>query len=150
MSVTHVPVDYVAGFTDPLVGHYVDSRHYMLTFPFQYYTEIASPKDEMNYISVEFGFRTDFASIPRIFWIWIPPNGQYGKAAVIHDYLYKNHYFSRKEADMIFLEAMEVLNVSEKKRKTMYRAVRMFGWFAYKKGKRPLDMHKCKLGCKQR
>jgi len=148
MSVTHVPVDYVAGFKDPLIGHYINSRQFLLTDAFQYYTEIGSPPTELNYIHVEFGFLTDFASIPRLFWIWIPPNGLYGKAAVIHDYLYKNHYFERAQADLIFLEAMKILGVPEKKRKTMYRAVRMFGWFAFRKGQQPLDMHKCKLGCK--
>jgi hypothetical protein len=34
------------------------------------------------------GFETDFASVPRVFWTIIPPDGKYTKAAVVHDYLY--------------------------------------------------------------
>lgn len=39
-------------------------------------------------IRVPAGFVTDFASIPRAFWVVLPPTGKYGKAAVVHDYLY--------------------------------------------------------------
>jgi len=33
------------------------------------------------------GYRTDFASIPRVVWSLLPPVGRSGKAAVIHDWL---------------------------------------------------------------
>lgn len=32
------------------------------------------------------GFRTDLATIPRIFWAALPPNGVYERAAVLHDF----------------------------------------------------------------
>jgi hypothetical protein len=31
------------------------------------------------------GFETDLASVPRVFWAFLPPNGTYEKAAVLHD-----------------------------------------------------------------
>ena len=33
------------------------------------------------------GFQTDLASVPRIFWVILPPFGAYEAAAVLHDYL---------------------------------------------------------------
>ncbi len=77
------------------------------------------------------GFMTDFASVPRAFWPVLPPTGQYGPAAVIHDYLYRNGLTSRADADWTFREAMERLGVGWFTRQTMYLAVRSFGWAAY-------------------
>lgn len=74
------------------------------------------------------GFVTDFASVPRCFWSIIPPMGRYGKAAILHDYLYHTKSVSRKEADKIFLKAMDLLGVSAWKKYVMYFAVRLFGW----------------------
>ncbi len=76
---------------------------------------------------------TDFASIPRIFWPILPPVGRYSRAAVVHDYLYRHGLFTRKDCDLIFLHAMEELNVAKWKRIVMYWAVRLFGAPAYKK-----------------
>ena len=82
-------------------------------------------------IYVPKGFRTDFASVPRFFWRIIPPTGLYGKAAVIHDFLYQEKLFDRARADAIFLEGMELLGVSRWKRNLMYRTVRLFGGRAF-------------------
>lgn len=84
-------------------------------------------------IVVPKGFVTDFASVPKIFWNILPPFGKYTKAAVIHDYLYFTKMFSREDSDGIFLRIMEELEVSWVKRKTIYRAVRMFGWTVWDK-----------------
>lgn len=62
-------------------------------------------------IDVPVGFKTDFASVPRIFWAILPRWGRYGNAAVIHDYCYWSQTYSRKVSDQIFLEAMGVLGV---------------------------------------
>lgn len=32
------------------------------------------------------GFKTDLASVPRIFWALLPPDGTYERAAVLHDF----------------------------------------------------------------
>lgn len=86
-------------------------------------------------------FKTDFATIPRIFWFIAPPVGYgaraaYGKAAVIHDYLYRNKSIggtaiSRKIADDIFVECMKVSNVHPVRQYIMWLAVRMFGWLLW-------------------
>ena len=41
------------------------------------------------FIHVPAGFVTDFASIPYGFRGVLPPNGPWGKAAVVHDYMYE-------------------------------------------------------------
>ena len=83
-------------------------------------------------ICVPAGFVTDFASIPRLFWSVVPPMGQHGKAAVVHDYLYrKSSGFSKILADAIFYEAMELLGVPWYRRWVMYLAVRFFGRSSY-------------------
>jgi hypothetical protein len=91
-----------------------------------------------NTIEVPIGFMTDFASVPRIFWVFLPQWGRYGNAAVIHDYCYWAQTRSRGESDNIFLEAMEVLKVGWFTRYLMYWAVRIFGGLAWKGNKKKL------------
>ena len=85
-----------------------------------------------NIINVPIGTYTDFASIPRPLWAIFPKWGKYGNAAVIHDWLYWDQSRSRREADDIFLEGMQILEVSAWTRKTIYYAVRWFGGFAWR------------------
>ena len=85
-----------------------------------------------NVINVPMGTYTDFASIPRPLWAFIPKWGKYGNAAVIHDWLYWDQPGSRKEADDIFLQGMDVLEVPKWKRRLIYYAVRWFGCFAWR------------------
>lgn len=78
--------------------------------------------------------KSDLASIPRILWsIAGHPAGIYAQAAVLHDDLYKKGKVSRKRADEIFLEAMEVLGVPEWQREALYKGVRAGGWLAWNK-----------------
>lgn len=79
---------------------------------------------------------TDFASVPKIFWSVIPPDGQYAQACVLHDYLYQTHLLTREETDKLFLEAMETLKVASWKRNVMFWAVRLFGQQAYDNGRK--------------
>ena len=79
-------------------------------------------------VEVPQGFVTDYASIPegplRARFI---PTGQYGRAAVIHDYLYWTQLCSRDQADRIFLLAMIESKVPAATRSEMYEAVRLGG-----------------------
>lgn len=87
--------------------------------------------DSTEVIIVPKGFITDFASVPRGLWNIFPPFGEWAAAAVIHDYLYKTKgldgRYTRKQADKIFKEAMEVLEVPKWKRELMHKAVNVFG-----------------------
>lgn len=87
-------------------------------------------------IKVPKGFITDFASVPRVLYIFILPYGKHSSASLIHDWLYSkecNIKTTRKEADRIFLKILKEDSVNIFKRKPMYFAVRLFGWLYYKR-----------------
>ena len=85
-------------------------------------------------IEVPHRFLTDFASVPRILTNILPPEGRYGRAAIIHDVLYWQQFpaFPRERADAIFLEAMEALGVGWFTRRTLWLGVRIGGGIAWK------------------
>lgn len=118
----------MSSFTKPLIVEHLDGKLWKLVEGFNYYL------NQNEIVFVPPGFVCDFASIPRLFWTLIGhPTGPYGKAAVIHDYLYRIGAYSRKKSDKIFLGGMEVLKVPRWKRKVMYRFVRTFGCFPWRK-----------------
>lgn len=77
-------------------------------------------------IEPHYGFKSDLATIPRIFWSLLPPSGKYAPAAVIHDFMYHERH-SKDYADKAFREAMRALGVNPIKREIMYYAVKWFG-----------------------
>ena len=90
---------------------------------------------EWDEFTVPRGFVTDLASIPRFFWRVIPPFGLHSTPSIIHDYLYRRQPdgVSRKEADEVFLDAMQAYGVPKLRRDVMYRTVRMFGGRPWRK-----------------
>lgn len=121
-------------FTEPLVvTPRPDGKTWIVLSDFGY--EVGEEGSD-DVISVNIGFHTDFASIPRPLWVFLPRWGKYGNAAVIHDYLYWEQPRSRKESDDILLEGMEVLEVPSWKKNAIYYAVRWFGGFAWRANKR--------------
>jgi len=116
-------------FTEPLiVTPLPDGKTWIILNDFGY--EIGE-EGSGNIINVPIGTYTDFASIPRTLWAVFPRWGKYGNAAVIHDWMYWDQSRTRKEADDIFLEGMEVLQVPAWKRRAIYSAVRTFGRIAW-------------------
>lgn len=80
-------------------------------------------------IIVPAGFRTDFASVPRLplaYWLF---GNAADEAAVIHDWLYTNNVggVTRKQADEVFAEASKVLGIKGWRRGPMWLGVRLFG-----------------------
>lgn len=111
-----------------------DGKTWIILFDFGYEVGEEGSGDVIN---VPIGFHTDFASIPRILWAFLPRWGKYGNAAVIHDYLYwVQSPRNRKESDDIFLAGMKVLEVPNWKRKLIFYAVRWFGGFAWRANQR--------------
>jgi len=125
----------MSSFTKPLILKFLDERHDLYRFElveaFEYHV---GGLDSGVVIQVPAGFRTDFASVPRVLWTIVPPVGLYGKAAVVHDFLYVSQPCTRLEADRIFLDAMEVLGVPLVQRSLMYKAVRLGGGGGWKAG----------------
>ena len=98
------------------------------------------------------GFRTDFASIPRIFHSLIPKNGSHDAAAIVHDYLYQYQPFvpspaplrsmqriSRKDADRLFRRIMRELGTNCIRYNLMYLGVRIGGWIFWNRSRKLLN-----------
>lgn len=99
------------------------------------------PSNEHIPIIVPRGFVTDLASIPRPLWSWLPPDGPWAKAAVIHDYLYytqgKGVWFchdttlqrtySKDDADWILRDAQKDRNVGIVSRNLVWLGVHFGG-----------------------
>lgn len=112
-------------FPLPLKLERTAPRQAVLTKPFVF----NSPS--LGGITVEEGFDTDYASVPRLFWAIYPPDGAYTEGAVVHDYLYWYQPCTRAEADTVFLEAMEALGIPWLRRRLIYASVRAGGWLAW-------------------
>ena len=82
-------------------------------------------------VKVPTGFDTDFASVPRLPFMYWLLGGRANHAAVIHDYLYRTALVTRAEADRVFVEAAEVEGVSWPARWTMWTGLRVGGWTVY-------------------
>lgn len=106
---------------EPLYAEVLDNRKFVILEDFSVTTK------DGEVITVPEGFVTDAASVPRLFWSFLPPLGRYTKAAVVHDYLYRTHLKTKEEADKIFLWLMEDLGVEKVRRTVMYYAVKWFG-----------------------
>ena len=96
-------------------------------------------------ITVEPGFDTDYASVPRAFWSIYPPDGSYRAAAVVHDWLYwclakepLGERITRAQADAVFLEALTALEIPWARRHLLHKAVRLGGWLPW--GKRAKEL----------
>lgn len=76
-------------------------------------------------VTVPTGFRTDFASVPRLPLAYLLAGDTAHRPATVHDYLCRTDY-PRDRADRIFLEAMESIGVPWWRRNLMYAAVRAY------------------------
>jgi len=112
-------------FTTPLRAELIGRNLWRVLEPFEYYV---GSLDSNDIITVEEGFVTNFASVPRVFWPILSPVDSHGKAGVVHDYCYYKGLYTRKRSDEIFLEGLRVLDTPEWKALSMYQAVRAFGW----------------------
>nr|WP_290447174.1 DUF1353 domain-containing protein [Pseudomonas sp. 21LCFQ010] len=98
---------------------------------FRFWGEL--PRLGKVWVTVPAGYLTDGASVPRVVWSLVPPWGAYGQAAVVHDLLCEylvvmtdagdQVRITRAEADLLFLEAMTVLQVPAPNRQLMYAGV---------------------------
>ena len=132
----------MSSFTEPLITQYLpDTKNWMLPAGagFRYWL---GEVDSGVGVDIPDFFITDGASVPRPLWNLVPPWGDHGQAAVLHDYLCtyltilvfgKPISITRKECDDIFLEAMGVLNVHPVKKYAMYYAIRAYAVLAGKK-----------------
>ena len=84
-------------------------------------------------VTVPKGFVTDLASIPRIFYSLLPPDGDYTVPAIIHDYLYWTQTTTRNQADNILRFSMQDYKIGPITRTVIYNAVHVGGGSAWTK-----------------
>jgi hypothetical protein len=102
----------------------IGAKRFHVSKPFIFYSEILGRE-----LVVPEGFETDFASIPWFLQSMVQVNGLHIQAAVIHDMLceYKDSFgITQKQADQVFLEAMQCLGVRVSQRGAMYMGVRAY------------------------
>lgn len=110
------------------LGRFADRTYFLLK---EVGWEPNKGQEALGAVAVPPGFVTDFASIPRIFWSILPPDGDYTYPAIIHDYLYWEQPVSRSDADTILKYAMEDFKVSTPKIAAIYSGVRAGGGIAW-------------------
>jgi hypothetical protein len=98
-----------------------DDKQWELVHALQY-------RGEREDFDVPVAQTTDFASVPRVFAWFIPPYGRYTKAAILHDYLWRQRASSGQmrwiDADGVLRRAMRELGVPFMRRWIMWAAVR--------------------------
>jgi hypothetical protein len=111
----------ISRFADPM---------YFLMEPISW---IPNPDQNAQYKRVDApkGFVSDLASIPRVFWSLLRPDGEYAYAAIIHDYLYWTQTTTREVADHILKFAMQDFAVGSGTVATIFDAVRIGGQSAW-------------------
>ncbi len=112
-------------FLSDLCTRKTGKNEWELTTPLLYRSKLLGRK-----IIVPVGFKTDFASVPRLPLVYLAFGGIGDKAAVVHDYLYHSA-FDRDLADAILKEALIVCNVPLWKAWMMWAGVRCFGGRRY-------------------
>lgn len=116
-----------AEFLTPLNLQDIDGERFTLLTPLVYRA------NDGRIWSVDTGFVTDFASIPRPLWWRYPKSGTWNRAAVLHDWLYAINGVTRSGADLLFREALQACGVNRWTRNVFYVAVRVGGAGAWRK-----------------
>lgn len=114
----------MSAFLTPLDCREVDEFGglWELLAPLAYDSEILG-----GMVSVPAGFITDFASVPRLPFLYLSEGGKGNKAAVIHDWLYSSQSVDRKTADSVLEEALIASGYSSFTAGIFYAAVRVGG-----------------------
>ena len=107
----------------PAVRAFGDNKFWITVEDMTYYIGSTNEK-----IVVPKGFVTDFASIPQGLWsLGLSPQGQYSRAAVIHDYLYWTQGCTRDQSDKLLVIAMKESRVSGFDEFVVYKGVHLGG-----------------------
>lgn len=87
------------------------------------------------------GFECDGESIPRVLHGLVPPFGMSKRAAVVHDYLYRNHGYvsnagpfkpvTREQADAVYQELCLAKGLPRWRAAIRWATLRLVGWKAW-------------------
>ena len=109
---------------------YVGKRKWKVVNDFEFFIDRTN-----STIVIPKSFKTDKASIPRAVFTLFPRSVMYDFASIVHDYLYSKGAFTRKTCDLIFRDLLCLAETPKYKQDIMYSAVRLGGYFAYRKKK---------------
>jgi hypothetical protein len=114
----------MSAFLSPLRVEEVDefAGLWKLTAPLRYASDLLG-RD----VEVPEGFVSDFASIPRLPFVYWAEGGRGDKSAVLHDFAYTSQFVDRATADKLLREALLASGYGEGVAGTFYAAVRLFG-----------------------
>ena len=117
-------------FDTPLIAKELNEKEWQLMAPL-----LATIWGDHNfYVEVPIGFVTDFASVPRLPFIYTLFGGKAKKPATLHDYLYAHGStpLDKKIADEVLFAAMVTNGNNWYQRWGFYLAVRIFGGTHFK------------------
>ena len=115
-----------SGFRSKLQVEELDDERWKVLAPFLYESKLL----DLTVVVAE-GFITDFASVPRVPFIFDVLGDIAHGPAVVHDWLYMKGTYSRFMADRVLLEAMKSEGLVLWKRYQIYLGVRIGGWKAW-------------------
>jgi len=105
--------------------------------------------DNLVKVMIPVGYKTNLASVPRIFWVFVAPYELSENAPLVHDYLYDHAGIStpiynpdgtknsdvtitKYQADKYFRQIMKLKGVGIIKRNIAFWAVKLFAGSAWK------------------
>lgn len=128
-------------FLTPLAVIQVTETDWRLETPLVYWSEMLDRQ-----LVVPSGFITDFASVPRLPFIYWFAGGATEAPAVLHDWFYRtcNEEVTREQADALLYEAIVARGYSRLRGWLMWAGVRVGGYWSYqtrsKKSTEPIDV----------
>ena len=120
-------------FLGPLDVRLLDDQEerWMLLAPLSYRSAVLRA-----HVVIPTGFITEFASVPRWFFIYLTFGGRAKRPAVLHDFLYQTHFpgVDQEQTDAVFDEAMQVIGEPDWAAKAMWLGVTIGGAAAWATG----------------
>jgi hypothetical protein len=83
--------------------------------------------DLVGVVVIPKDFMTDFASVPRLPFVFLLTGNTAHRAALVHDYLYTTNEYSRQLSDEVFKEAIVAAGEPSWRASLMYAGVRIGG-----------------------
>lgn len=131
-AITRAPFDIPPA---PFLQPFADGEDWMLQSPMVF----TAGKNNSLTVIVPRGFVTDYASIPRALRLLFPRNGDYGNAAIVHDYLYWRQDCTRAQSDNIMAIGMKEAGVPTATLRAVHVGVRLGGQGGWDNNRRNRD-----------
>ena len=91
-----------------------------------------------KFFTIPKGFMANGASVPRLLWPFMPPDGLHRAAAYAHDWIYANcgvmdegYAFTLSEADTLFYRYLILSGVHPLRARVAYLGLKIGSWYAW-------------------